>query len=81
MGGFGFVLLVRQFFSQVGCGCGFLSMLAADAEARQVIAIESSAFAKIAQQIVADNQLDNVVTIIRGKVEEVQGWNSDFGPG
>ena len=47
-------------------------MLAADAEARRVIAIESSAFAKIAQQIVADNQLDNVVTIIRGKVKEVE---------
>ena len=47
-------------------------MLAADAEARRVIAIENSAFAKIAQQIVADNQLDNVVTIIRGKVEEVE---------
>ena len=37
-----------------------------------MIAIESSAFAKIAQQIVADNQLDNVVTIIQGKVEEVE---------
>ena len=59
-------------FSQVGCGCGFLSMLAADAEASRVIGIESSAIAKIAQQIVADNQLDNVVTIIRGKVEEVE---------
>ena len=47
-------------------------MLAADAEAARVIAIESSAIAKIAQQIVADNQLDNVVTIIRGKVEEVE---------
>jgi len=37
-----------------------------------VIAIESSAFAKIAQQIVADNQLADVVTIVRGKVEEVE---------
>ena len=59
-------------FSQVGCGCGFLSMLAADAEASRVIGIESSAIAKIAQQIVADNQLDEVVTVIRGKVEEVE---------
>ena len=66
------ILFTPVLFSQVGCGCGFLSMLAADAEAARVIAIESSAIAKIAQQIVADNQLDNVVTIIRGKVEEVE---------
>ena len=47
-------------------------MLAADAEASRVIAVESSAIAKIAQQIVADNQLDNVITVLRGKVEEVE---------
>ena len=55
-------LSIDFLFSQVGCGCGFLSMLAADAEASRVIGIESSAIAKIAQQIVADNQLDQVVS-------------------
>merc|ERR1712013_122725 len=56
---------------EVGCGCGLLSMLAADAEAARVIAIEKSAIAKIAQQIVVDNQLE-VVTVLRGEVEEVE---------
>jgi len=57
---------------EVGCGCGLLSMLAADAEAARVIAIEKSAIAKIAQQIVVDNQLDQVVTVLRAEVEEVE---------
>ena len=46
-------------------------MLAADAEAARVIAIEKSAIAKIAQQIVVDNQLDQVVSVLRAEVEEV----------
>ena len=47
-------------------------MLAADAEAARVIAIESSAIAKIAQQIVVDNQLDQVVTVLQAEVEVVE---------
>ena len=47
-------------------------MLAADAEAARVIAIESSAIAKNAQQIVVENQLDQVVTILRGEVDGVE---------
>ena len=47
-------------------------MLVADAEAARVIAIEKSAIAKIAQQIVVDNQLDQVVTVLRAEVEEVE---------
>ena len=47
-------------------------MLAAAAEAARVIAIEKSAIAKIAQQIVVDNQLDQVVTVLRAEVEEVE---------
>ena len=42
------------------------------AEAARVIAIEKSAIAKIAQQIVVDNQLDQVVTVLRAEVEEVE---------
>lgn len=42
------------------------------AGARHVYGIERSAIAEQAQQIVADNSYQNKVTIIRGKVEEVE---------
>jgi protein arginine N-methyltransferase 1 len=56
----------------VGSGTGILSMFAAKAGAKRVIGIEFSNIAKQAVQIVKDNKLDNVVTIIQGKVEEVE---------
>merc|ERR1712002_115649 len=55
----------------VGCGTGILSMFAAKAGARQVIGVDMSSIVDHAKQIVKDNKLDDVVTIIRGKVEEV----------
>ena len=55
----------------VGCGTGILSMFAAKAGARMVIGVDMSSIADIAKQIVKDNKLDKVVTIIRGKVEEI----------
>ena len=55
----------------VGCGTGILSMFAAKAGAKMVIGVDMSSIAEHAKQIVEDNKLDNVVTIIRGKVEEV----------
>ena len=55
----------------VGCGTGILSLFAAKAGARMVIGVEMSSIVEHAKQIVKDNKLDDVVTIIRGKVEEV----------
>ena len=55
----------------VGCGTGILSMFAAKAGAKMVIGVDMSSIAEHAKQIVEDNKLDKVVTIIRGKVEEV----------
>jgi len=55
----------------VGCGTGILSMFAAKAGATKVIGIDYSDIIVQAKQIVKDNNLDNVVTLIQGKVEEV----------
>eukprot|EP01118_Nematostelium_gracile_P009662 TRINITY_DN3264_c0_g6_i1.p1 TRINITY_DN3264_c0_g6~~TRINITY_DN3264_c0_g6_i1.p1 ORF type:complete len:341 (+),score=101.53 TRINITY_DN3264_c0_g6_i1:108-1130(+) len=56
----------------VGCGTGILSLFAARSGAAKVFAIDASSIAEQAKQIVEANKLDNVVTVIRGKIEEVQ---------
>ncbi|XP_039283340.1 protein arginine N-methyltransferase 1-like isoform X2 [Nilaparvata lugens] len=55
----------------IGCGTGILSMFAAKAGAARVIGIDCSNIVEYAKQIVEANQLADVVTIIKGKVEEV----------
>ena len=56
----------------VGCGTGIFSMFAAQAGAARVIGVDVSAIAEIAKLIVMENNLSEVVTIIRGRVEEVE---------
>lgn len=55
----------------VGCGTGILSMFAAKAGAKKVIGIECSNIAQHAQTIVEANGFGGTITIIKGKVEEV----------
>lgn len=55
----------------IGCGTGILSMFAAKAGASRVIGIECSNIVEYAKQIVQDNNLADVVQILKGKVEEV----------
>lgn len=55
----------------VGCGTGILSMFAAKAGARRVFAVDMSAIAEQAKQIVSDNKLSDIVTVYRGKMEEI----------
>lgn len=56
----------------VGCGTGILSLFAAKAGAKHVYGIDMSAIAESARQIVLDNGYEDKVTIIKGKVEEVE---------
>ena len=56
----------------VGCGTGVLSIFAARAGAKQVFGVDNSNIAIQAKQIILDNGLDKVVTIIQGEVEEVE---------
>lgn len=55
----------------VGCGTGILSLFAAKAGARQVLAVEASDIAEKARHIVKTNDLDDIITVIKGKVEEI----------
>lgn len=56
----------------IGCGTGILSMFAAKAGAARVIGIECSNIVEYAKQIVEINKLDHIITIVKGKVEEVE---------
>ncbi|KAI0770721.1 protein arginine N-methyltransferase [Fomes fomentarius] len=55
----------------VGCGTGILSLFAVKAGAKRVFAIDASDIAEKAEKIVKDNELENVITVIRGKVEDI----------
>lgn len=56
----------------VGCGTGILSMFAAQAGAKAVYGVEFSSIADKAKQIVEENGFSNRVTIIKGKIEEIE---------
>lgn len=65
-------LFKNKIVLDVGCGTGILSMFAARAGAKRVIGIEYSSIIEHAERIVKLNGLDHIVTLIRGKVEDVE---------
>ncbi|KAI8142597.1 S-adenosyl-L-methionine-dependent methyltransferase [Fennellomyces sp. T-0311] len=56
----------------VGCGTGILSMFAAKAGAKKVFAVDNSNIVEKARANIKENGLDDIITVIRGKVEEIQ---------
>ena len=56
----------------VGCGTGILSMFAARAGARHVIGVDMSSIINKARLIVEANGLTKKVTLLQGKMEEVE---------
>lgn len=56
----------------VGCGTGILSMFAAQAGAKHVYGVDMSSIAIQAREIIDLNGFSDKVTIIRGKVEEIE---------
>ncbi|CAK9293539.1 unnamed protein product [Gordionus sp. m RMFG-2023] len=56
----------------VGCGTGILSMFAAQAGAKKVYAIDCSSIVNYAEQITKDNNLAHIITVVKGRVEEVE---------
>ncbi|KAL4992542.1 S-adenosyl-L-methionine-dependent methyltransferase [Aspergillus falconensis] len=56
----------------VGCGTGILSMFCAKAGARKVISVDNSNIIDRAKEIVYENGFGDVITCIRGKIEEVK---------
>lgn len=55
----------------VGCGTGILSMFAAKAGARKVIAVDQSDIIYQTMDIVRQNGLDGVITLKKGRLEDV----------
>lgn len=55
----------------VGCGTGILSMFAAKAGAKKVIAVDQSEIIYHAIDIVRSNQLEDTITLIKGRIEEI----------
>uniref|UniRef100_A0A672Y896 Protein arginine N-methyltransferase 3 n=1 Tax=Sphaeramia orbicularis TaxID=375764 RepID=A0A672Y896_9TELE len=55
----------------VGCGTGILSMFAAKAGAKKVIAVDQSEIIYQAMDIVRSNQLEDKITLIKGRIEDI----------
>ncbi|KAK4154137.1 S-adenosyl-L-methionine-dependent methyltransferase [Chaetomidium leptoderma] len=55
----------------IGCGTGILSMFCARAGAARVLAVDNSAILDKARENIFHNQLDSVITCIRGRIEDV----------
>ncbi|XP_078196888.1 protein arginine N-methyltransferase 3 isoform X10 [Callithrix jacchus] len=55
----------------VGCGTGILSMFAAKAGAKKVLGVDQSEILYQAMDIVRLNKLEDTITLIKGKIEEV----------
>lgn len=56
----------------VGAGTGILSLLAARAGAARVYAVEASGTARLLGAVARDNGYGDVVTVLKGRVEEVR---------
>jgi predicted RNA methylase len=61
-----------QIVLDVGCGTGILSMFAAQAGAKHIYAVECSSIIEQAKMIVEKNGFADKITLIRGKMEEIE---------
>lgn len=55
----------------VGAGTGILSIFAARAGAKHVYAVENANIAIHARNIIEKNGLSDVITVVKGKIEEI----------
>lgn len=65
-------LIKNKIILDVGCGTGILCLFAAKAEAKLVIGVDCSNIITSAESIVKDNNYTGIITLIRGKMEEVE---------
>lgn len=56
----------------IGCGTGILSIFAARAGAKHVYGVDNASIVQHAKQIVKNNGLSDKITLIQGKMEEIQ---------
>lgn len=57
---------------EVGCGTGLLSCIAARCGAAHVYAVEPTSLVEVAREVVAANGLQDRVTVLHGKVEDLE---------
>lgn len=65
-------LFENKIVLDVGCGTGILSMFAVQAGASHVYAVDCSSIIEHARRIITDNKMADKVTLIRGKVEDIE---------
>lgn len=65
-------LFKNKIVMDVGCGTGILSMFAVQAGAKHVYGVDCSSIIEQAQQIITKNGFEESITLIRGKVEEIE---------
>jgi len=65
-------LFKNKIVLDVGCGTGILSMFASQAGAKHVYAVDCSSIIDQAQQIINKNGFADKITLIKGKVEEIE---------
>ena len=56
----------------IGAGTGILSIFAAKAGAKHVYAVENAEIAYFAEKIIKQNGLSDKITVIKGKMEEIE---------
>merc|ERR1711981_796784 len=65
-------LFKNKIVLDVGCGTGILSMFAVKAGAKHVYGVDMSNIIDQAKGIVDDNGLSDRITLIKGKIEEIE---------
>lgn len=56
----------------IGAGTGILSIFAARSGAKHVYAVENADIASYAREIIRKNGFENKITVIKGKMEEIE---------
>jgi type I protein arginine methyltransferase len=64
-------LFAGKIVLDVGCGTGILSLFAARAGAAKVYAVDCSNIVNQCRQIVADNNYEDVIEVIQGRMEDI----------
>lgn len=71
-------LFQNKVVMDVGCGTGILSMFAAKAGAKYVIAVDYSNIVDSAKKIIAENKLSHKITVIKSKIEDLNELPNDI---
>ena len=61
----------------VCCGSGILSLFAASAGAKKVIAVDNNCFLEVTEQVVRDNKMENVISVMCANIKELERLPGD----